>query len=161
MSINLSVKLNGIDKILSNFRRARQESGRAYADAINKTILTSERQVKLNTPVGVSGGLRSSITTDQANENKLSGAVGTNLQYAPYVENDTSPHFPPLAPLKLWAQRKLGNAALAFAIARKIARSGTKGKKMFEQAAKYIDDNKIHRQNLEEAAKKVAQTGKG
>lgn len=66
----------------------------------------------------------------------VEGVVGTPLNYAVAVELGTKPHMPPVWPLVLWAQQKLGvrgDEALsaAYAVARKIARRGTEGQFMF------------------------------
>lgn len=66
----------------------------------------------------------------------VEGVVGTPLNYAVAVELGTKPHMPPVWPLAMWAQKKLGlrgDAAMSagYAIARKIARRGTEGRFMF------------------------------
>jgi hypothetical protein len=76
---------------------------------------------------GVLDDLRGIVGASQ--EMSVSGAVTSD--YVWYVENGTFPHFPPLAPLKLWAQRKFGDERIGYAIARKIAREGTRGAYMF------------------------------
>ncbi len=54
--------------------------------------------------------------------------------YVTYVEEGTSPHWPPSAPLKLWAIRKFGDERIGYAVARAIAARGTKGVHMFQRA---------------------------
>jgi hypothetical protein len=49
------------------------------------------------------------------------------------VETGSRPHFPPIAPLRLWAARKLGDGDAAFAIARAISIRGTRGYGMFHR----------------------------
>ena len=68
--------------------------------------------------------------------------------YAGYVETGTSPHFPPIEPLMLWAKRKFAvdekeAKSIAFAIARKISVSGTKGHFMFQRAVENEQDTVI------------------
>jgi phage gpG-like protein len=83
-----------------------------------------------NAPVN-SGRLRNSLTVDfRSRTGEVAATVGSNLVYAKPVEYGSRPHFPPVAPLELWARRKLGVPArrarsVAFAVARKIARRGT------------------------------------
>jgi len=69
----------------------------------------------------------------------MEGVVGTSLAYALPVELGTKPHMPPVAPLVQWAKQKLGVSGkeaerAGWAIARKIARVGTKGHFMFATA---------------------------
>jgi hypothetical protein len=104
-----------------------------------------EKDVVELTPAGVGGaaGLRGSIHGDvDAWGESVRGTVGTAVKYAEVVEvGRKAGSFPPVAPIALWAQRKLGVGAdeaesVGFLIARKIFRSGTEGAHMFEQAWK-------------------------
>lgn len=72
------------------------------------------------------GRLRASILPEVRSEaltGSVIGVVGSNLNYAPFAELGTKPHFPPLAALEVWARRH-GTTARAVALA--IARRGTK-----------------------------------
>jgi hypothetical protein len=67
----------------------------------------------------------------------LAAAAATPSTYVDWVEHGTDPHWPPLAPIELWALRKFpGEDALtiAKAVRAKIARVGTQGAHMFERA---------------------------
>ncbi|MGH9784573.1 MAG: hypothetical protein ACRD88_10330 [Terriglobia bacterium] len=61
-------------------------------------------------------------------------------QYGIFVEVGTRPHFPPPAAIESWVRRRLGVTndrqarELAFLIGRKIARTGTPGRFLFERA---------------------------
>lgn len=61
-------------------------------------------------------------------------------QYGLFVEVGTRPHFPPPAAIEGWVRRRLGITddrqvrEVAFLIGRKIARSGTSGRQLFERA---------------------------
>jgi hypothetical protein len=55
----------------------------------------------------------------------------------------TSPHFPPIAPIQFWVEKKLGIVgkqakSVAFLIARAISKRGTQGAHMF---GKGFDEN--------------------
>ena len=50
--------------------------------------------------------------------------VGTNVEYGEYHEFGTDPFFPPPSELRGWAERVLGDADLAFIVARSISESG-------------------------------------
>ncbi len=93
------------------------------------------------TPVGVSGALRAATQTSLSGDlATLTGRVFNPLGYAAPVEHGRRPgSFPPVAPLVLWVQRKLGVAAddarsVAFLVARKIAHRGIKAVRMFSAA---------------------------
>ncbi len=91
----------------------------------------------------------------------IRGTVGSNLVYAPFVELDTRPHWPPISAILAWVQRKglakVGSGShsittrkrisrrtilqgeerrIAYLIARRISRKGTKGIHALENALK-------------------------
>ncbi len=83
-----------------------------------------------------SGSLISSITSLVTRGiDKILGVTGSNLAYAGWVHDGTSPHFPPIGPIQEWVETKMARGvlttdnpkSLAFLIARKISRVGTKG----------------------------------
>jgi hypothetical protein len=89
--------------------------------------------------VGALGLLRGSIMTEiRGTSAALQGVVLTASPYAHFVEEDTRPHWAPIAPLKLWARRVLGDESAAYAVQHAIAVRGTRGKHMFRQGEAYI-----------------------
>jgi HK97 gp10 family phage protein len=97
-----------------------------------------ERDAKINAPVDT-GRLRASITPEVRRGNPIEGIVGSNVDYAPYMELGTRPHWPPWGagtPLAVWAKR---HGISAYLVARAIAKKGTKARR-FLQAA--YEDNK-------------------
>ena len=130
---------------LPGLERAFREAPGIVADelvaAAWESELLLERETKELTPVGVGGTLRSSVAAREPKvlADNVIGEVGTPLKYAIPVELGTKPHFPPIAPLVEWAERKLGlspNEAhhVGFLIQRKIGRKGTEGAFMFKRA---------------------------
>lgn len=113
---------------------------REVGTAVTSIVEQIATEAKQRTPVGVSGLLRASIATrvTQGTDSShlVRGEVYTGAQapYAVYVEEGTKPHWPPRAPLELWATRVLGNTKLWFVVARAIARRGTRGRHMFQLA---------------------------
>jgi len=110
---------------------------------LQESLLLLEREVKEGTPVGVGGGsgLRGSIAHELRGTKSpdLNGRVFSPLAHAQPVELGTKPHFPPIRPLQDWVEAKLGvpaseSKSVAFLIARKISKKGTKGVHMFENA---------------------------
>ncbi len=88
-------------------------------------------------PTGVSGNTRRSITSDAfSTPAGVLGVVGSNQPAALFVELGTKPHMPPVKALIPWVQAVLGvepkrAPGVAFLVARKIARVGTKAQRPF------------------------------
>lgn len=100
----------------------------AMKTGLGKGMIVIANQVKVETPVDV-GILRAGTNTDvQDRGSEIVGIVGNNVGHAPFVENGTRPHFPPPAALAGWAKRVGANP---FAVARAIAKKGTKARRMF------------------------------
>lgn len=78
------------------------------------------------------GRLRASITPEVRKLGSVvEGVVGSNVQYAPFVEYDCVPHWPPIAALEDWAHK---HGTSAYLVAKGISIAGTKGKKFFDKA---------------------------
>lgn len=77
-----------VDVDLSNFNLDTGAIENAVSQELERTAHRIERQAKELAPVDT-GDLRISITTDGGG---LSYEVGTNLEYAEYIEEGTSPH---------------------------------------------------------------------
>jgi hypothetical protein len=129
---------------VAGLAQAWREAPELVADELAKGVLEAEllleREAKEGTPTAT-GLLRESIAAQQPRRlaDQVLGVVGTSLAYAAPVELGTKPHFPPIPPLADWARVKLGIPAdqaehVGFLIARKIARTGTKGALMFTKA---------------------------
>ena len=105
---------------------------RRMSEAVRQGILAWSAQATLRTPVGVSGNLRSGYST-RIRVTRPLAITGQLLNVVPYfepVEQGARPHWPPWGPgsaLARWARVKLGNADLAFLVARSIARGTTRG----------------------------------
>lgn len=50
---------------------------------------------------------------------------GYEAEYARFVEEGTAPHWPPIEPLKYWAQKVFGDEDAAYAVQATIAKHGT------------------------------------
>ena len=89
-----------------------------------------QSKVQLETPVNT-GQLKDSIHGDVDGASlPLWGTVSTNLMYAPFVEEDTRPHWTSVKNLELWARYHGVNP---YALQAAIARRGTRGKHMFQR----------------------------
>ncbi len=109
--------------------------------AINAGVLHLKGAIQPETPVGVTGALRAGVQTSITGAaTSIVGRVFDPVSYAIPVESGSRPHFPPVAPLQLWVRRKLGISderevrSVAFLIARKISRVGTKPVLMFRRS---------------------------
>ncbi len=108
--------------------------------AVTEADALLQREVQDRTPIGAHGLLRESIFhREEVSDSGVSGLVASPLIYAEPVELGTRPHFPPLQPLIDWVMHSphfgISNEkiarGIAFLIARKISRVGTKGQHMF------------------------------
>ena len=78
--------------------------------------------------------------------------LGTTVVYAPYIEFGTRPHFPPIKPIEQWVhlnKKKLGITekdvkGVAFAIAQKISKVGTKENLQWTRTLKEVEPKFNH-----------------
>lgn len=115
---------------------------REVTRAMYESVMTLQAEVVEKAPVGVTSNLRNSIFhLVERRPMMIRGTVATGpgAPYGAAVNDGTKPHFPPLAPIRRWVERKLGVPVnrswfVARSIQRKIGRVGTKGQKYGEQS---------------------------
>lgn len=132
MTITVEVKLDIPPRVARAFQDPQFALGPG-ADFIKRVTLELFSETVQNSPVGVAGaggGLRGSWDT-VFEDNGLTGIVGSDIHYAPYVEFGTRPHWPPINALRRWAYLKKVNPYL---VARAIARRGTRPRNMMRDA---------------------------
>ena len=115
-----------LNNLLSPINLAGQEIKRATAQAIGIVERVATRKAPSDT-----GALRGSARTFAA---ETGGFLTFNKEYAAAVHEGTRPHHPPVRAgrgLALWARRKGLNA---YAVAKKIAKDGTKGNPFLQEA---------------------------
>lgn len=80
-------QIENLDKLLNKLENLKTIS---VEQAVNEACILVENDAKRRCPVDT-GELRMSITheIEETSENRATGAVGTNLEYAPYVEFGT------------------------------------------------------------------------
>ncbi len=80
-------QIENLDKLLKKLENLKSVS---VEQAVNQACILVENDAKQRCPVGT-GELRNSITheIEETTEKRITGAVGTNLEYAPYVEFGT------------------------------------------------------------------------
>lgn len=146
MKIEAKLDIDGLLEMAKQFPDiVREETARR----LHLVTARLEKDVVERTPAGVGGaaGLRGSIASQvEISPLSMLGVVSTAMPYGEVVEVGRKPgSFPPVAPIALWAERKLGvfdheAQGVGFAIARKIFKSGTKGAHMFQDAWKKDQD---------------------
>ena len=137
--IDIKVREN-IKDLKTLTKRYPDVSQAASTSKMTKALALLERIVEQKTPEGAGPvHLRDTIHGKTiAFGHKVSGILGTPSPYGEPVEFGARPHFPPVAPLQHWVEKKLGLSgseakSVAYAIASSIAKHGTEGAHMFEE----------------------------
>ncbi len=143
----MRARIEGLDETIRAIRRLGIQypeiTQAVTKDVTEEIVMRLESETVSRTPAGVGGaaGLRGSIFGEvRHGRNSVSGIWGSPLKYGEIVELGRRPgKMPPVAPLALWARRKLGVSAasagsVGFAIALKIKHHGFQGAHMFENA---------------------------
>jgi hypothetical protein len=136
--ISIKVDLKELEALTKRYPEASETARRGR---LTEALLLLEREVKRLTPEGA-GPIHLRDTIFQRIEMRGEGAwgmVGTPAIYGESLEYGTRPHFPPIAPILFWVEKKLGlmgkeAKSAAFCIARAISKRGTKGAHMFNKA---------------------------
>lgn len=141
---------------------------RAFRDCALYVVKTAREEASVDR-----GLWRASIhpfveTSSIMGKQTIVAGAGSNLQYGPFIDLDTKPHWPPLMPLVAWVHRKglagtystkthkrsksggamsqfVEDVAVARAIQRKIAKYGTKGDHALEKGLEQNYDKIIAR----------------
>ena len=119
-----------------------------------------QRKTKINAPVGVTGELRSKISssTRRIAGADIEGIVRAGAPYAAAVETGQRPHFPPLQPIAYWVERKLGVSGwdgirATIGVARAISRRGVRPKPFMLKA--FIDSRAAINTRFQQAVNKI------
>ncbi len=129
-------------RVADQIQKATDELIQEVAIAITDAALATDAGAKDRVAVGVGGRLRASIRPTFY-QGGLVAEVGAQAKYSAFVEFGTGPrgaatnkqdlpdgyshgpaYMPPVAALKLWARRILGDERAAFWVARAIKRKG-------------------------------------
>lgn len=158
----IHMTLAGLDNLQRGLAQAPVMTQREMLMAITEATLLVEREVKDAMPkaTGITAG---SIASDAfTTPVGAIGVVGSAQPSAAFVELGTKPH--PVSKagrvaLENWVRMKLGVSAkeaprVAYLVARKIARKGTKAQRPFEKAVVSTQDQVIRM--FEAAAARVA-----
>jgi hypothetical protein len=124
-----------LDVLQRGFDQAPALTNQVLMGAMTEATMLLEREVKEAIPRGATGLTAGSITSDIfSTPAGVLGVVGSSQPALLFVELGTKPHMPPVAALVPWVRSVLGLAekeakGVAFLIARKIARHGTKAQR--------------------------------
>jgi HK97 gp10 family phage protein len=81
----VTIKFNGLTQALAQIDQWNEEKLQAVRDAVNESALNIQREAKKRCPADY-GRLRASIQIEPATGHSIGLRVGTNVEYAPYVE---------------------------------------------------------------------------
>lgn len=132
----IEYKVEGLEE-LSNKLDGQKLLGKPLHNFFSKVAILVQGKVQKRTPVDTGRLWQSVQHLVDSKPLPLFTKVFTSVEYAPFVENDTRPHFPPPDALIGWA-RKHGFDNV-FLVCRAIAQKGTKGKHMFQKG---LEDSK-------------------
>ncbi|SDD56114.1 hypothetical protein SAMN05192589_107116 [Paracidovorax valerianellae] len=156
---SLHLTLAGLDALQRGFEQAPDATRRELLAGMTEGTLLVEREVKDRLP-RVTGMTAASVASDAfATPVGVIGTVGSSQPSATFLELGTRPHMPPVEALIPWVRAVLGvdrkrERSVAFLVARKIARKGTKAKPHFADAIAATESQVLRA--LEDAAGRVA-----
>ena len=135
--MELNYTIEGMDGLLKKMD-GQALLGQPLRTFFERASLETQKQVQILTPVDT-GGLRADITheVDSAGIPQFA-KIGTSKTYAPFVEYDTRPHYPPYDAIAPWAKR---HGVDPWLIINKIGLVGTKGAHMFERGLEAAKGN--------------------
>lgn len=155
----LHMSFAGLDALKRGFDQAPEVTRRELLAAATQGTLLVEREVKDGMPRHT-GMTAASVASDAfATPVGVIGTVGSSQPSATFMELGTKPHMPPVEALIPWVKAVLGvepkrARSVAFLVARKIARKGTKPRRVFEKAAAATEGQVLRM--FEDAAGRVA-----
>ncbi|MDI3476926.1 MAG: hypothetical protein PWQ59_451 [Thermoanaerobacterium sp.] len=124
--LNFSINLTG----LKNGKKLIEAEGQKILfNAMTQMQNIAKRRAPVNT-----GLLRASINLFPEAKLASEYILACGVDYGIYVEYGTSPHYPPISPLKMWSRRVLGDEGAAYAVQQKIAKQGTPAQPFFRPA---------------------------
>ena len=143
----IDFKVYGLEAMERNFQKGPEYLYGALLTILRKSGRLLVPSVKSETPVGATGKLRNSTIfqvigrgRNMMMEIRQSAFSSKGYAYGIAIRGGTKPHFPPVAALIPWVIKKLGITnekearSVAFVIARKISKVGTKANPYHERA---------------------------
>ena len=126
MNLNFSVDMVNMDLEPEKYK---EKARKVLWLSMHKMMELAKKRAPVDT-----GLLRRSITLTPAHMGASTYILADGVNYGSHLEFGTSPHFPPVKPLNLWARRVLGNEQLGYAVAKSISIRGTPAHPFFRPA---------------------------
>jgi hypothetical protein len=119
--------VKGTDQVIKNLSVIEKNIVREIINGAQAVQAKTVIDARSNVPTGVTGALSLSIQAGDITitDDNVEALVLANADYSSFVEFGTRPHFPPIDALKDWCEKVLGDAGLAWVVARAISRRGT------------------------------------
>lgn len=155
--IDISDFIGRLEELGEDLEQATVRGLQSAAARMPSVILESIKTVKPYPPEDT-GALSRSV---QVETNSKGAAVSINAPHARFVEYGTRPHFPPVQALAEWAYRKgLADSPeeaqqVGLAIARKIAKEGTKPRHFLKRAIRMMKRRKIVQEEIRRELDKI------
>lgn len=156
---SLHLSIPSLQALLRGFAQAPEITRRELLGTMTEATLLVEREAKERTPK-VTGMTAASIASDAfSTPAGVIGTVGSSQPSATFIELGTKPHMPPVEALVPWVRAVLGvdrkrERSVAYLVARKIARKGTKAQRPFGEAIAATDGQVLRM--FDDAAGRVA-----
>lgn len=160
----MTISAQALEQLQAGFRQAPDMTNREVLATMTEVTLLMQHEVQDLMPVGATGLTRASITADAfSTPTGAIGVVASSQPAAVYLELGTKPHMPPVAALVPWVSAVMGlrdedAKRVAFLVARKISRVGTKAQKPFSRAIEALR-GQVDRMFEDCAARVAAQLG--
>lgn len=132
----VNLQINGLEELVKRLEKYPAISEPHVNRAINRSLVRILGQEKQQAPVGT-GNLRDNWRIDMS---RFAGTLASNAPYALSVHFGTRPHMPPAGDsfFQLWCRKKGLNP---WAVARSIARHGTKPNPFLQRAVDAEQEN--------------------
>lgn len=133
----MSISAQALAQLQAGLRQAPAIAERELLATVTEAALLVQHEVQDNIPHGATGLTRASVTAEAfSTPTGPLGVVGSSQPSALFLELGTKAHMPPVAALVPWVQAVMGlrdqeAQRVAFLVARKISRVGTKAQAPF------------------------------
>lgn len=138
---DIRINIEGLDEVLAKFEDAPFVLARNLSFAMRKSCIDVVADAKPRTPADTEATRESIDYTVTPTAEGLRGVIMPHTEYAKWLHDGTNPHFPPVTALIPWVRDQLGVSeadakSVAFLVARKISRVGTKAHPFLTDALK-------------------------
>jgi len=130
--MEISIKIQNLDKLKAAFQKAPVIATREFGRAIERTAFKIEGDAKRNAPVNKQSGggtLRQSISSHMTG--KASAVIESKAKYSAYVDQGTKPHIIRVKNAKVLANRRTGQI-----FGKVVRHPGTKATNYFSNSVK-------------------------